>query len=695
MMMTMLSWMKGMSQAVPVFLIMAVVVLVMTSTASSNNNTLFVTAFQLQLTTRAATTATTSSSMWHTPRPRTTTSTTETVIQGRTAVLLSAVSSHNQQSLMDRVTTATTVASEATTSASKSVNFPQTWVPMGSVYELDGTKPNSVYFFGQEYIIYQNTQAALTGTNQGNQGWCVMDSTCPHRLAPLREGRIIPETQQIQCSYHGWTFDGTNHGECTSIPQLPVEVDSQHHSDDNPVKTQRILSNPKCSVTTYPCMVEKNILWAWLWPNSDENGNPNNDHALTYTHLPEYYLDHVPLNATATFTRIVPYSYDILIENIMDISHVPFAHHTLQGTRNDADIVKPVVNTTIEYLSVKGNNRTETELSFADGFRYQFIDQTRKQTRDGTCTFKAPYMVHYDATLVETKKPFALTTLLIPVSAGYSKIIIFSAFGSTNQMNSTTTTKETKNSIGIDTKDTAIVSTSNNIDGGTAVVPTDKENDDVVVVAEATSTQRRSLVQQFIFYIILPRLPIWFLHTFSNRFLDSDLMLLHDQEINLQSRRQRRTRSQSLHDQDSNIVDGTDTSKSILEQYFMPSKADRSIVTIRKWISQYASAVYDLSPPPPLSESRSPVVPPYKDRTLLFDRYNQHSKNCRHCNTMLETSLPKYRTYSYTLLSISIMLWNRHVLFRLLSIGCILSFRVYNWIDHTLRHGDFDHSKNH
>jgi hypothetical protein len=394
----------------------------------------------------------------------------------------------------------------------------------------------------------------------------------------------------------------------------------------------------------------------------------------------------------------------------MDISHVPFAHHALQGTRNDTEIIKPIINTTVEHLSLPRNNNSNnndtatTELPFEDGFIFHFMDQTRKQTRKGTCTFKAPYIVHYDATFVETGKPFTLTTLLIPVSAGYSKIIIFSAFGSSSSSKShnNKTTNPTRNhhvaSSTIDHRyietkpnTTSLMSPATDIDVNIAAVTTTQM--ERIVNQEKQSSSRRSLVQQFIFYVILPRLPIWFLHTFSNRFLDSDLMLLHDQEINLQSQRAR----QRLYRENSNIVDDVmDTSQSILKQYFMPSKADRSIVTIRKWISRYASAVYDLSSPSSsTSSSQGLVVPPYKDRTLLFDRYNQHSKHCKHCNTMLETTLPKYKTYSYALLSMSIVLWNRHFLFRLLSIGCVLSFRVYNWIEQTLRHGDFDHSKNH
>ncbi len=560
-------------------------------------------------------------------------------------------SSYHQQSLMNRVTT--------TTTPPIMTNFPQTWVPMGSVYELDGTKPNSVFFFGQEYIIYQNTKSQ---DDIQNHGWCVMDSTCPHRLAPLREGRIVPETQEIQCSYHGWTFDGTNQGICTSIPQL-----EQDHE-----KTQRILSNAKCSITSYPCIVEKNILWAWLWPD--------HDHALTYTHLPEYYLDHIPLNSTATFTRILPYSYDTLVENILDISHVPFAHHSLQGTRNDSSIVKPMVNTTIENLTLNHNNGTWTELSQADGFVFSFTDQTRKQTRAGTCTFMAPYMVHYNATFVDTSNPFTLTTLLIPVSAGHSKIIIFS-------LNSNITSASTSRDSNRRIETPSATMTTNDTDNSTS-------SGHMNHVVTSTAVPKKSFdLRQLIFYAIFPRLPIWFLHTFSNRFLDSDLMLLHDQEIDLRSRLTDGW-SQSPPENDRNNVNMT--AKPILEQYFMPSKADRGVVAIRKWISRYASAVYDLSQPSQHTNLNEKMVAlPYKDRKLLFDRYNQHTKQCKHCNTMLITTLPKYKTYSYTLLSMSILLWNRHFLFRLLSIGCIMSFCTYHWIENKLRYGDFDHSRNH
>lgn len=50
--------------------------------------------------------------------------------------------------------------------------------------------------------------------------WKVMDDTCPHRLAPLSDGRI-DQWGRLQCVYHGWCFNGK--GDCKLIPQAPPD----------------------------------------------------------------------------------------------------------------------------------------------------------------------------------------------------------------------------------------------------------------------------------------------------------------------------------------------------------------------------------------------------------------------------------------------------------------------------------------
>ncbi|MCH8619720.1 aromatic ring-hydroxylating dioxygenase subunit alpha [Undibacterium sp. TS12] len=46
-----------------------------------------------------------------------------------------------------------------------------------------------------------------------------LEDRCPHRQAPLSQGRMTSEG--LQCPYHGWTFG--EQGRCTSVPGLPAD----------------------------------------------------------------------------------------------------------------------------------------------------------------------------------------------------------------------------------------------------------------------------------------------------------------------------------------------------------------------------------------------------------------------------------------------------------------------------------------
>lgn len=67
-------------------------------------------------------------------------------------------------------------------------------------------------------------------------------------------------------------------------------------------------------------------------------------------------------NNPTTYTRDLPYGWDSLIENFIDPAHVPFAHHGLQGKRDDA----VPINMTVP-------------ISMGDeGFQYEWEDRTSK-----------------------------------------------------------------------------------------------------------------------------------------------------------------------------------------------------------------------------------------------------------------------------------------------------------------------------
>ena len=54
--------------------------------------------------------------------------------------------------------------------------------------------------------------------SQSESAYRCFEDRCPHRLAPLSEGRIEPKDGSLYCNYHGWRFNGD--GSCAGIPQL-------------------------------------------------------------------------------------------------------------------------------------------------------------------------------------------------------------------------------------------------------------------------------------------------------------------------------------------------------------------------------------------------------------------------------------------------------------------------------------------
>ncbi|CAK7332139.1 unnamed protein product [Dovyalis caffra] len=180
------------------------------------------------------------------------------------------------------------------------------WYPVSLLEDLDPLLPTPFQLLGRDLVLW---------FDKANQEWAAFDDKCPHRLAPLSEGRI-DENGHLQCSYHGWSFDGC--GSCTRIPQaLPEGPEA------------RAVKSPRACATRFPTMVSQGLLFVW----PDENGWERAQ-ATKAPMLPDDFDK--PEFSTVTIQRDLFYGYDTLMENVSDPSHIDFAHHKVTGRRDRA-----------------------------------------------------------------------------------------------------------------------------------------------------------------------------------------------------------------------------------------------------------------------------------------------------------------------------------------------------------------------
>lgn len=147
-----------------------------------------------------------------------------------------------------------------------------------------------------------------------------LEDRCCHRATPLRLGDVVPGG--IQCGYHGLIFDGS--GKCVHIP-----------GQDNIPSQSRVRS--------YPIVERQEIIWIWMgeaekadesqlvdYPWLDDQENWPHKHAL-YNINCNFYL---------------------LIDNLMDLTHIPFIHRNTIGGGDQKGQVNATMDVTAKDTGV-------------------------------------------------------------------------------------------------------------------------------------------------------------------------------------------------------------------------------------------------------------------------------------------------------------------------------------------------------
>ncbi|DBA75020.1 TPA: hypothetical protein ACH3X1_010361 [Trebouxia sp. C0004] len=186
------------------------------------------------------------------------------------------------------------------------------WYPVAVVNDLDPSRPHATKLLGDDYVLMRDADKV----------WRCLEDKCSHRLAPLSQGRIEPSDSTLMCSYHGWRFNGEGHA--VSIPQAHFQ---------SLAAEQAACNSTRSCVKSYPTQVQEGLLFIWPTSGPESFVHSSAVSAAGSQITNQISSEDITFQHTMHFQRDFPVPYDIVVENIGDQSHVPFAHHGVAGSR--------------------------------------------------------------------------------------------------------------------------------------------------------------------------------------------------------------------------------------------------------------------------------------------------------------------------------------------------------------------------
>ncbi len=162
-----------------------------------------------------------------------------------------------------------------------------TWYVAGFVDEIDAGRLLSRTLLDTPLVFFRSADGAVAS----------LADRCPHRFAPLSKGRLCDGGASLQCPYHGLRFDST--GACVHNP----------HSKGSIPKAARVES--------YAAVERHGLLWWWAGISTLA------DESL----IPDYReFANAPPDATIRGYLPTDCHYELLVDNILDLTHADYLH---------------------------------------------------------------------------------------------------------------------------------------------------------------------------------------------------------------------------------------------------------------------------------------------------------------------------------------------------------------------------------
>lgn len=171
----------------------------------------------------------------------------------------------------------------------KVFDFPRNaWYAAAWDHEVTGRAPLARTIAGVPLAMWRSTDGAVSA----------LADACWHRLAPLSMGTIHGD--ELQCPYHGLRYNPA--GRCTSMP------------------AQRTV-NPSAAVPSFPA-VERHR-YVWVWPGDPDLADPDLVPDMHQMAHPDWAGDGLTIAAGC--------NYQLILDNLMDLTHEEFVHSSSIG----------------------------------------------------------------------------------------------------------------------------------------------------------------------------------------------------------------------------------------------------------------------------------------------------------------------------------------------------------------------------
>jgi len=162
------------------------------------------------------------------------------------------------------------------------------------------TQPIGVTRMGEKLVFWRDGSRSVH---------CAADH-CPHRGVELSKGEIVDD--HLQCPFHGFEYDPS--GACVLIP-------ANGHGGVIPAKMR---------IQAYPTFEAHGYIWIW-WGTGTPQGEP-----IFFDNIDDTFY-----HASARDPWDAHYSR--VIENQLDVVHLPFIHRNTIGRGNRTVVDGPVV----------------------------------------------------------------------------------------------------------------------------------------------------------------------------------------------------------------------------------------------------------------------------------------------------------------------------------------------------------------